>query len=261
MQYGDGCFTTMLVEQGQIRLWPYHLARLQKTVDVLAITPPDWQAVTDTVHALAPTLCAPETVTSVPVDKAGIKILISRGSGGRGYSPTGCHDTQVVISTFGWPEHYSQWQQDGITLGICQQRLAHAPMLAGLKHLNRLEQVMLKREVEQQGGVDAIALDIDGNVVETVASNLFWRRGDQVYTPDLELSGVAGVMRRHVIELLKAMGYHTRLVKAPIDSVLAADEVFITNALMALVPINEIHGVMFTERQTVSELNKRLYTC
>ncbi|GHA60319.1 aminodeoxychorismate lyase [Photobacterium aphoticum] len=257
MQYGDGCFTTMLVEQGMIRLWPFHLARLQTALERLAIAAPDWPALTDTVHQLAADLCA----TSAAPKKAGIKILISRGSGGRGYSPTGCSDTQVVISTFAWPIHYTQWQQNGIALGVCQQQLAKAPMLAGLKHLNRLEQVMLKREVEAQGWLDALVCDVDGQVIETVASNLFWRQGDQVFTPELTMSGVEGVMRRHVIELLEAMGYHTRLVNAPIASVLAADEVFITNALMALVPINEIHGVTFTERHMLSELNKRLYTC
>ncbi|KLV08976.1 4-amino-4-deoxychorismate lyase [Photobacterium aquae] len=260
MQYGDGCFTTMLVEQGKVRLWPYHLARLQTALERLAISAPDWGALTESVHQLAADLCPPQEAVNSS-SKAGIKILISRGSGGRGYSAAGCNDTQVVISTFAWPAHYTQWQHDGIALGVCRQSLAKAPMLAGLKHLNRLEQVMLKREVEQHGWVDALVCDVDGYVVETVASNIFWRKGDQVYSPALDTSGVEGVMRRHVIELLEAMGYHTRLVKAPIETVLAADEVFITNALMALVPINEINGISFRERSALVELNKRLYTC
>lgn len=251
VQYGDGCFTTMLAEQGQICLWPYHLARLQQTVRAFMINEPDWEALSRTVHRMAQTMTG----------KAGIKILISRGSGGRGYSAIGCDETQVIISDFPWPAHYSQWQQQGISLGICQQRLGISPMLAGHKHLNRLEQVLLKREVEQQGWLDAVVMDSNDCVVETVASNLFWRKGTELFTPKLEQSGVHGVMRRHIIELAPSIGYHLAQVNAPLECVLAADEVFITNALMALVPVNEINGTMFTEQTAIRELNKRLYTC
>ncbi|MGF1725532.1 aminodeoxychorismate lyase [Photobacterium nomapromontoriensis] len=251
IQYGDGCFTTMLVEQGQICLWPYHLERLQLTVRAFMIEDPDWEMLTHTVTQMAQTMTG----------KVGIKILISRGSGGRGYSTIGCDDTQIVISDFCWPTHYSQWQQQGIPLGICQQRLGLSPMLAGYKHLNRLEQVLLKREVEQQGWLDAVVMDSSDCVVETVASNLFWRKDNRLFTPKLDLSGVHGVMRRHIIELAPSIGYHLSLVNEPLESVLAADEVFITNALMALVPVNEINGTMFTEHTAISELNKRLYTC
>ena len=251
MQYGDGCFTTMLVEKGEIRLWPFHLERLKETLALLAISEPDWHALAATVTQLA---------GNYP-EKGGLKVLISRGSGGRGYSGSGCEDTQVVISEFAWPAHYTSWQQDGISLGVCQQRLSHSPMLAGYKHLNRLEQVMLKREAEQHQWPDAVVLDVAGNVVESIASNIFWRKGSTVYTPSLELSGVRGVMRRHVLQLVTELGNCLEIVNSPLDSLLCADEIFITNALMALVPVNEINGITFTQRTLLSELNKRLYTC
>lgn len=250
-QYGDGCFTTMLVEQGAVRLWPYHLSRLQHTLQVLAIAEPDWETLTLEVERLAAQFA----------DKGGIKILISRGAGGRGYSPVGCQQTTVIVSDFAWPVHYEQWQADGITLGVCQQRLALSPMLAGHKHLNRLEQVMLKREAEQNGWLDAVVLDVNGCVVEAIASNIFWRQGNVVFTPELDMSGVHGVMRSHIIDLCKQLGYCLEFVKTPLDNLLCADEVFITNALMALVPVNEIKGKQFTERTLLNALNKRLYTC
>ncbi|MDV5169351.1 aminodeoxychorismate lyase [Photobacterium rosenbergii] len=251
MQYGDGCFTTMLVENGKIRLWPFHLERLKETLALLAISEPDWTELTAAVSKLA---------ANYP-DKGGLKVLISRGSGGRGYSGSGCEGTQVVVSEFAWPEHYERWQQDGIALGVCQQRLSHSPMLAGYKHLNRLEQVMLKREAEQHQWLDAVVMDIAGNVVESITSNIFWRKGNTVYTPSLELSGVRGVMRRHVLQLVTELDYCLEIVNSPLDSLLCADEIFITNALMALVPVNEINGITFTQRTLLGELNKRLYTC
>lgn len=251
MQYGDGCFTTILVEQGRPQLWPMHLQRLKKNVAAFQIAEPDWEQLTEKVHQLA---------ANYP-DKGGVKVLISRGAGGRGYSSAGCVTTQVIISDFAWPAHYIEWQQQGIALGVCQQRLALAPMLAGFKHLNRLEQVLLKQEVDQEGWLDAIVLDVNGNVIEATASNIFWRKGDTLYTPELDMSGVHGVMRAHVIELAAKSGYCLEFVKKPLDVLLCADEVFITNALMALVPVTEINGIRFTARTALNALNKRLYTC
>ncbi|MGF1698846.1 aminodeoxychorismate lyase [Photobacterium makurazakiensis] len=251
IQYGDGCFTTMLVEQGQVQLWPFHLERLKKTVRAFSLAEPDWSKVEANVLGLAQRY--PE--------KGGIKVLISRGSGGRGYSTQGCQLTQVVVSDFAWPAHYEQWQQAGITLGVCQQRLSISPMLAGHKHLNRLEQVLLKQETERLGFQDAVVLDANGCVMESVASNIFWRIGQTVYTPLLDLSGVHGVMRRHVIEIINALGYCLEFVKTPLERLLCADEIFITNALMALVPVNEIDGIEFVERSALNAINKRLYTC
>ncbi|MEC6822668.1 aminodeoxychorismate lyase [Photobacterium piscicola] len=250
-QYGDGCFTTMLVEHQQVQLWSLHLARFKVSLERLAIAAPDWQQVYTDVAALA--LKYPH--------QGGIKILISRGSGGRGYNPAGCHDTQVIITHFEWPLHYQQWQQQGITLGVCQLRMGNSPMLAGMKHLNRLEQVLLKQEIEKAGWVDAVALDSDGRVIETTVANLFWRKGNTVYTPALQRTGVAGVMRQWVLDMLNELNYDYQVGDFALEAVLTADEVFITNALMTLVPINQIQTTQYSERTVFKILWKRLHSC
>ncbi|WP_318484658.1 aminodeoxychorismate lyase [Photobacterium leiognathi] len=250
-QYGDGCFTTIGVKQGKLLLWPFHLERLQTTLKRLGITEPDWEQVFLQANQLAQSF----------TERGGVKILISRGSGGRGYSPVGCCDTQVIFSSFSWPVHYQQWQQEGITLGVCQQQIGYSPMLAGMKHLNRLEQVLLKQEVEQNQWLDAVVLNTNQHVVETTASNLFWRKGNVVYTPDLSGSGVEGVMRRHIIELLSTLPYSLEFGDYSLADLLCADEVFITNALMELVPVNTISTTHFQEQLLLDVLQKRLYTC
>ncbi|SJZ87838.1 aminodeoxychorismate lyase [Photobacterium toruni] len=250
-QYGDGCFTTMLVERQSVQLWSLHLARLVMSLQRLAITAPDWQQVYTDVAALA--LKYPH--------KGGIKILISRGSGGRGYNPSGCNDTQVIITHFEWPQHYQQWQQQGITLGVCQLRMGNSPMLAGMKHLNRLEQVLLKQEIEKAGWVDAIALDCDDRVIETTVANLFWRKGNTVYTPALLRAGVAGVMRQHVLDILNDLNYDYQVGDFNLAALLTADEVFITNALMTLVPVNQIQTTQYNELTMFKTLWKRLHSC
>ena len=250
-QYGDGCFTTMLVEQQCVQLWSLHLARLEVSLQRLAITAPDWQQVYTEVTALA--LRYPH--------KGGIKILVSRGSGGRGYNPMGCNNTQVVISHFEWPKHYQMWQQQGVTLGVCQQRMGNSPMLAGMKHLNRLEQVLLKQEVDIAGWLDAIVLDCADRVIETTAANVFWRKGNTVYTPDLQRAGVVGVMRQHVLDILDELGYDYQIGDFDLADLLVADEVFMTNALMALVPVNQIQTTQYCERTMFETLWKRLHSC
>ncbi|EAS42125.1 aminodeoxychorismate lyase [Photobacterium profundum] len=250
-QYGDGSFTTVLIKQGKPLLWRLHLQRLQKNVQTFRISAPNWDDVTQQVYQQAKQYS----------DKGVVKVVISRGVGGRGYSPAGCVDTQVIISNFDWPKHYVEWQQDGIELGVCQQRLGLVPMLAGFKHLNRLEQVLLKQEVDDSGWLDAVVLDVNGHVMEATASNIFWRCENTVYTPELDMSGVHGVMRSHVLELLDSTDYCVEFVKTSLESLLCADEIFITNALMALVPIKKINENEFSERILLSALNKRLYTC
>ncbi|MCM0147397.1 aminodeoxychorismate lyase [Photobacterium galatheae] len=250
-QYGDGCFTTVLVEQGVPRLWSQHLQRLKNTLLKLNIAAPDWSPMISKVMSVA---------QKYP-EKGVIKILISRGTGGRGYSTAGCQQTLVMISDFVWPAHYETWQQHGIELGLCQQRLGLIPMLAGLKHLNRLEQVMLKQEIEANGWQDAVVLDINDHVVETCASNIFWRHDSTLYTPELSQAGVHGLMRAHVCELAKDLGYCLEFVKSPLDALLCADEVFITNALMALVPVTKIQWKTYDEHSALEAITKRLYTC
>ncbi|EAR55176.1 4-amino-4-deoxychorismate lyase [Photobacterium sp. SKA34] len=250
-QYGDGCFSTIGVKQGKLLLWSLHVERLQQTLRRLAINEPNWDQVFLQAEQSAATF----------TDRGGVKILISRGCGGRGYSSTGCDDTTVIFSTFNWPAHYEQWQKEGILLGVCQQQLGYSPMLAGMKHLNRLEQVLLKQEVEHKQWLDAVVLNTNNHVIETTASNIFWRKGNIVYTPDLTGSGVEGVMRRHVITLLSTLPYTLELGNYSLPDLLCADEVFITNALMELVPIKVIDSTYYKEQSLLDVLKKRLYTC
>lgn len=113
------------------------------------------------------------------------KIVLTRGSGGRGYDGAGCNTPTRIVSLAPYPAHYLGWQQNGIATLICQQQLGDAPMLAGLKTLGRLEQVLLKSELAARGGVEGIVLNSRGFLVEGVSANLFWRRGKTVFTPDL----------------------------------------------------------------------------
>ncbi|WP_070967542.1 aminodeoxychorismate lyase [Vibrio sonorensis] len=230
-QYGDGCFTTMLTLNGSIHLWHLHKERMVRCLDLLGIVQPDWFEVECWLnHA------------SQPSPKAGLKLHISRGAGGRGYGTDGADKTLVTISDFAFPSHYLQWQENGIDLGVCTTKLGHNPLLAGHKHNNRLEQVLAKREAESEGFADALVLDIDNKVVETTMANLFWCKDQTLFTPTIDKAGVAGVARKQVMSLAKDKGMSICEGHFKLDELYLADEIFITNSVIGVCPVTAISG-------------------
>lgn len=233
-QYGDGCFTTMLTRDGAIQHWSLHVQRMNDCLDALYIPHPDW-------------LLVEKWLSSVIRDdhKAGLKLHISRGEGGRGYSPTQVTSPNVTINDFIYPSHYEQWCQEGLTLGICATRLGHNPVLAGHKHNNRLEQVLLKGEMDRRGFADGVALDIKGNVVETTIANLFWWQNNTLFSPDLSLCGVSGVMRRVVLDWAQKQAIKVEVGQFTLSDLIQAQEVFICNSLLGVAPVRQIGSQRF----------------
>lgn len=123
----------------------------------------------------------------------------------------------------------------GITLALSPIRLGRNPSLAGLKHLNRLEQVLIRSHLEQTDADEALVLDSDGWLTECCAANVFWRKGSQVFTPRLDQAGVNGIMRQHCMAMLARSSFDVVEVSMRPDVLRDADEVLICNALMPLV--------------------------
>lgn len=227
LQYGDGVFTTIAVKHGQPELWSLHLARLQLAITRLAITAPDWQAITQVVYQQAATYTAP----------AVLKLLLSRGVGGRGYAPVNCGEPIVYLYHAAMPD-YRQWQQQGLSVGVAQLPLAIQPALAGLKHTNRLEQVLLKKELAQTGFDDLVVVDQQQRVTEATAANLFYQLNGNWYTPPLHFAGVAGVMREYVLGRLPDI--QTRIL--PLSELAHVQALFLTNALLGIAPVRQLNG-------------------
>lgn len=232
--YGDGCFTTMLTRNGTPQHWPYHIERMKACLELLGINQPDWQQVEAWLK-----------IAALNELNAGLKLHISRGEGGRGYSPIGSSQPFVTINHFSLPENYQNWREKGAKLGIAQHQLGIMPLLAGHKHNNRLEQVLIKAELEKRGHLDGIVLDLDGNVIETSMANLFWVKSGVLYTPTLARCGVAGVQRRVVLEISRVFGFDVRIGQYKQEELLAADEVFITNSLLCVAPVIQIGTIDF----------------
>jgi 4-amino-4-deoxychorismate lyase len=238
IQFGDGFFTTARIRTGRIDLLSYHLERLAQSAARLLFDPLDLAVLEREMRQ-----AAEQWRDGV------LKVIISRGSGGRGYSAAGCGMPLRILSHGEAPPHYPSWRRQGVNLTLSPVALACNPLLAGIKHLNRLEQVLIRTRLEQTAGAqEAVVLDTRGYVTECCAANIFWRRGSEVYTPTLEQSGVAGVMRRHIIALSTGSPFTLHLVDALPAALLAADEVIICNALMPVLPVNRFDERIYQDR-------------
>lgn len=249
VQFGDGCFTTAAILDGKIKLLEAHLQRLQESCERLFMPLPNLPQLATEMQQIA----AQQT-------QAVLKVILTPGAGGRGYSRKGCTAPTRILSLSPWPQHYATLQQQGATLVTSPITLARNPLLAGLKHLNRLEQVLIRHHLDQTEADEALVLDTAGTVVECCAANLFWRKGNNIFTPRLEQAGVNGIMRRYLMAQMARSGQACQLIDGSRDDVLNADEVVICNALMPVLPVRKIDDVSFTARTLYQQLQASCQT-
>ncbi|RXE99013.1 aminodeoxychorismate lyase [Pseudoalteromonas sp. PS5] len=221
LAYGDGFFTTALVCNGRIELWPLHVKRLVQCQQRLGFPELNLEALERLVY---------ERIKGET--KAVLKILITRGCGGRGYQAPQSPTPSFSIQVLPFPENYSKWQQHGIETVLSRVQLGIQPLLAGLKTLNRLEQVLIKQDAQTLECDDVIVTDINGSVIESSAANIIVIKNNRVYTPNLANSGIKGVF-------LTSLESQVDITVADIDLefLQLADGIFICNSLIELVPI------------------------
>jgi len=231
--YGDGLFTTIKVDSGCCDLLPEHIDRLQQGLLRLSIAAIDFDILSEDL-----------TNKANHLQNGVLKVTITRGQGKRGYSSVGCDSPTVVISASSMTSSYQAWQETGIDLGISTVTLGINPLTAGIKHLNRLEQILVKQQIDDNKWTDAVVLDCQGYVIETSMANIFLCKNNIVYTPCLSSSGVNGLMRQQVINYLDNNNIDIIEDKFKIGAIMNADEIFITNCLMGVVPVTAVNSTL-----------------
>ncbi len=228
--YGDGVFRTLRINRGQPRHWPRHYRKLQQDCAALHLACPDANLLLEELQRL-----------SGKADGVA-RITITRGQGSRGYAPPANAVPTRILSLSPLPVYSELFHTQGIRLHLCDLRLAHQPRLAGVKHLNRLENVMAAAEWDDAQFAEGLLLDVAGNVVEGTRSNLFLVRDGALLTPDLSLCGVSGVERDRVMEWAAAHQIACAVGRYSLAELLAADEVFLVNSVIGLWPVSELQG-------------------
>lgn len=246
--YGQTVFETIAVGNETPLLLDQHLERLQRGCDVLGI--PFEKEMRTSIVSEARQLCENQA-------KAVLRITLSMGEGGRGYRNPQHAQPSRVLSLHSYPELDKHHWNEGIELGLVSIRLSSQPLLAGIKHGNRLEQI-IARSQWQDGWHEALILDQSDRVIEGTQSNVFVYKNGRLSTPNLDLSGVAGVMRQTVIELAEKLGIATEIVSLSVSDIEAADEVFMTNSVIGLWPVKCFQSIGFDEPKFAHKLLKLL---
>jgi 4-amino-4-deoxychorismate lyase len=228
LQYGDGIFETMRVRGHQVRLLDFHLERLYAGCERLKIEGPEPPRLRGELERIARGA------------KAGVlKLIVTRGSGPRGYRPAGSERCTRIVSLHPQPRggHLSA---AGVRVRVCETPLSTNPKLAGLKTLNRLDSVLARAEWHDARIWEGLMRDVDGNWICGTMSNLFLKRGLTLMTPQLDRCGTAGVMRRWVMSMSRDL--QLRMVERRVrwNDLESADEVFMTNAVVGIQPVRSI---------------------
>jgi len=232
LAYGDGLFETIAVVNGTPKLLGAHLERLQRGLARLRIDGVSMPAVASALREAA--VAAGE--------QGALKFMVTRGDGPRGYAPPLTPSPRWWLQSFPWT--CPQQPATGARVSVSGVRLGEQPLLAGLKHLNRLEQVLARAEYPPDRVDEALMLDTAGRVVCATAANVFVVREGKVLTPGLARCGVAGVVRGALLAAgaSGALPWPVAEEDLTLEHLYAADEIFLTSALRGVWPVASIDG-------------------
>ncbi len=242
IHYGDGLFETILCHRGKLSFWKKHYQRLQSSAVKINLPCPQEHILLNDIELLLADKHNADEPTCV------IKIILTRGVSNRGYAfdNKSMANRLVLLSVI--DKDYSSLLSTQLLSGdlyLCDQQVSINESLAGLKHLNRLENVLAKNEWQQPQYIDGLMLNANGNVIEGCMSNLFAIKGEEVLTPDLTMSGVNGVIRNVVIEIAKANKIELTIKNMNVEELKSMDALFITNSLIGMKIISNFNGYQF----------------
>jgi 4-amino-4-deoxychorismate lyase len=251
LQYGDGVFETMRVHRGRVRLLEYHLERLDRGCRQLKIAGPPLPGLRR------------ELVRAAARRSEGVlKLIVTRGAGPRGYRPTGRERCTRILALHALPKAVLTDAPTPARVRLCTTPLGSNPRLAGLKTLNRLESVLARDEWSGARIWEGLMLDMDENIVCGTMSNLFLRRGSSLMTPLLDRCGVAGVMRRWILETADELRLNPVERRIRWRDLSEAEEVFMSNAVVGLRSVGVIERgrerLRLSAFETANRLRQRL---
>ncbi len=229
LAYGDGLFTTAKVVDGQISMLNQHIERLVTGCLQLDINLTDIDGLIEYLITVARRYTL-----------AVLKVVVTSGSGGRGYSRANVMNNaaNIIVMVFDFPHHLLSQYETGIELGVSKQQMAMSPMLAGLKHLNRLEQVLLRAELDKRTEDDLLVTNVAGHVIESTCANLFYFMNNKLYTPEVDISGVNGLMRQRIL----AQMTQSTIKLVSLEQLEHAEAMFICNSVMGIMPVKKYNG-------------------
>jgi 4-amino-4-deoxychorismate lyase len=246
LHYGDGLFETLVVRNGRVRFLDYHLERLSEGSRRLGMPLPDISVLQD------------EIPRAWPRDRGVVKVILTRGVGERGYRPPAQPQPTRIVAGFAWPARVATAWTEGVRVRICRTRLGRNPALAGLKHLNRLEQVLARSEWDDEAVQEGLMLDDRDRLIGGTTSNVFIRRASGWVTPALTDCGVAGVMRRVFRGWAAEQGIAVTDRDIAVMELADVSAALLTNSLIGAWPVRELADSVLELDPVVARFNSWL---
>jgi len=240
--YGDGVFRTLKRVGGISLCWLRHYRKLAADCASLGLCCPD-AAVLEAELAQLPLDCV-------------AKIIVTRGPGKRGYAVTPDAAPTRVVTASPLPVFPENFHVAGVKMHLCSLRLASQPRLAGIKHLNRLENVLARMEWSDPEIVEGLLLDERGYVIEGTMSNVFAYRGGVLHTPDMSYCGVAGMQRERIMEFAAELGIAVQIGPLTLDMLMEADEIMLSNSVIGVWKVREFNGRMWPDGNLTARLRR-----
>jgi aminodeoxychorismate lyase len=241
LAYGDGLFESIRLVGAVAPLWSRHMRRLSESCERLRIPVPDaaqlWRETLDVTRGM------PHSV---------VRITVTRGVGERGYALPAVPQPMRMVAAFAPPQVADSAYAQGVCLRVCDIRLAEQPLLAGMKHLNRLEQVLARAEWSDPAIAEGVLCDSHGKVISATMANLFAVVDGALLTPALDRCGVAGVARAEVL----AACPQTRVGELTLDALSAASEVFLSSSVRGILPVRSLGGQDYAVGEVTRQLQQ-----
>jgi 4-amino-4-deoxychorismate lyase len=229
LAYGDGVFRTVKIVDKMPKEWPAHYQKLVADCGAIGIVCPSAELLISDLHQLF-------ELGEIAVSK----IIITRGDGERGYAPPAITAPMRLVIKSPMPTYPATHYGKGVRLHVCTTRLAHQPSLAGIKHLNRLENVLARMEWHDPYVADGLMFDFQGHVIECTTANIFARFGDILLTPSLHHCGIAGITRQRILDFAYTLELKTKIESFDLKKLLSADEIIICNSLYGAWQVSEV---------------------
>ena len=231
--YGDGVYETLRAYEGRIFLWERHMARLRRSCELIGLDLPMRD------EAWIPIIA--ELLVRNGLQDAGLRLTVSRGEGELGIDPKLCSNPTIVVMAKPVVSYTDQQRKQGQVLHLSSVRrnpeLAQSPQIKALSFLNN---ILAKQEAVRGGADDALMLNMDGYLSECTTSNIFFVKHQQLYTPAVDCGILKGITRDVVIELADKLGVCVEEGRFTMKQLLQADECFITNTGMEIMPVSRI---------------------
>ncbi len=240
LAYGDGLFESIRLVGARAPLWARHMQRLAEGCRRLLMPTPDPDQ-----------LWREARQVSADMDHAVVRITVTRGTGERGYAPPASARPTRVVAAFPAPR-VGDAAVHGVRMRLCRLRLAEQPQLAGIKHLNRLEQVLARAEWNDPSIAEGLLCDGHGHAISATMANLFAVIDGELLTPAVDRCGIAGVARAEVLEVVAG----ARVTEIDADALSGASELFLSSSVRGIVPVQSLERWSFSPGVVVRQLQR-----